>query len=62
MAKVGSASTVQFVYRKWGTHVRVFSRTLVDGNSEIEIREESRVRMKADGVKMEISETGTKEK
>ena len=47
---------------KCGTHLRVFSRTPVDGNRTIEIRQINRVRMQADRVEMEISKAGTKEK
>ena len=57
-----NASTIQFAYRKCGTQVRVFSRTLVNGNSTIEISQRNRVRMKADGVEMKITKAGTKEK
>ena len=32
-------STVQYGYRKWGTHARVFSQTLAHGNSKTEIRQ-----------------------
>ena len=42
--------------------VRVFSRTLVHGNSTIEIRQRNRARMQADRVEMEISKAVTKEK
>ena len=30
--------TIQYGYRKWGTHARVFSQTLTHGNSKNEIR------------------------
>ena len=30
--------TIQYGYRKWGTHARVFSQTLAHGNSKNEIR------------------------
>ena len=36
------ASTIQYGYRKWGT--RVFSQTLVHGNSKNEIRQRKRGR------------------
>ena len=32
-------SSIQYGYRKSGTHARVFSRTLAHGNSKIEIRQ-----------------------
>ena len=31
-------STIQYGYRNWGTHARVFSKTLAHGNSKNEIR------------------------
>ena len=37
-------STIQYGYRKWGTHARVFSQTLALGNSENEIRQRNRRR------------------
>ena len=33
------ASSIQYGYRKCGTHARVFHRTLAHGNSKIEIRQ-----------------------
>ena len=33
------ASSIQYGYRKWGTHARVFSQTPAYGNSKIEIRQ-----------------------
>ena len=38
------ASTIQYGYRKWGTHARVFSQTLAHGNSKNEIRQRKRGR------------------
>ena len=49
MAKVKkNASTIQYAYGKCGTQVRVFSRTLVNEKSTIEMRQRNRVRMQAD--------------
>ena len=31
-------STIQYGFRKWGTHARVFAQTLSHGNSKNEIR------------------------
>ena len=36
--------TIQYGYRKWGTHARAFSQTLVHGNSKNEIRQRNRRR------------------
>ena len=36
------ASTIQNGYRKCGTHARVFSQTLVYGNSKNEIRQRNK--------------------
>ena len=33
------ASSIQYGYRKWGTHARVFSQSPAHGNSKIEIRQ-----------------------
>ena len=38
------ASTIQYGYRKWVTHARVFSQTLAHGNSKNEIRQRKRGR------------------
>ena len=38
------ASTIQYGYRKWGTHARVFSQILAHGNSKNEIRQWNRRR------------------
>ena len=38
------ASSIQYGYRKWGTHARVFSQTPAHGNSKIEIRQWNRGR------------------
>ena len=39
-----SGSTIQYGYRKQGTHARVFSQTLTHGNSKNEIRQWDRRR------------------
>ena len=36
------ASSIQYGYRKWGTHARVFSQTPTHGNGKIEIRQWNR--------------------
>ena len=38
------ASSIQYGYRKLGNHARVFSQTLVHGNSKIELRQLNRLR------------------
>ena len=38
--------TIQYGYRTWGTHARVFSQTLAHGNSKNEIRQRNRRRHK----------------
>ena len=37
--KKKKGSTIQYSYRKWGTHARVFSQRLAHGNSKNEIRQ-----------------------
>ena len=44
---LGKASSIQYGYRKCGTHARVFSRTLAQGTSKIEIRQLKMKRKKA---------------
>ena len=34
--------TIQYIYRTWGTHARVFSLTLAHENSKNEIRQRNR--------------------
>ena len=41
---VGKMSIIQYGYRKWRTHARVFSQTLAHGNSKNEIRQRKRIR------------------
>ena len=36
--------TIQYGYRKWGTHARMFSQTLAHGNSKNQIRQRNRRR------------------
>ena len=52
-------STIQYSYRKRGTHARVFSQTLTHVNSKNEIRQWDRRRRKKRGVIMEKSTAGT---
>ena len=54
--------TIQYGYKTWGTHARVFSQTLAHGNSTNEIRQRDRIRDadgKKRGVSMERSKAGT---
>ena len=51
-------STIQYGYRKWGTHAQVFSLTLAHGNSNMEIRQRDRRRRE---VSMERSKAARKE-
>ena len=41
---VKKASTIQYGYRKWGTHARVFPQTLAHGNRKNEIIQRNRRR------------------
>ena len=50
---------MQYGYRTWGTHARVFSETLAHGNSKNEIRQETDGDGKKRGVSMERSKAGT---
>ena len=52
--------TIQYGYRTWGTHERVFSQTLAHGNSKNEIsQKETDEDGKKRGVSMERSKAGT---
>ena len=52
-------STIQYGYRKRGTHARAFSQTLTHGNSKNEIRHETDEDTQKRGVSMEKSTAGT---
>ena len=54
-------STIQYGFRKCGTHALVFSQTLAHGNSKNEIDNETDEDGKKRGVSMEKSKAGTKE-
>ena len=51
--------TIQYGYRTWGTHARVFSQTLTHGNSKNEIRQRTDEDGKKRGVSMERSKART---
>ena len=55
-------SNIQYGYSKWGTHARVFSRTLANGDSQNETGPRDRQERKKRGVSMERSKAGTKER
>ena len=55
-------STIQYGYRKCGTHAPVFSRTLTNGNSKIEIRQRNKERRRVEKSEMKLRRMGTKEK
>ena len=56
------ASSIQYGYRKYGTHARVFCRTLAHGNGKIELRQLKIKGKKAKkkGMNVERSTVGTK--
>ena len=53
LRRAKKASSIQYAYRRSGTHARVFSQTLAHGNSMNERRQ-------AEKVKMERSKVGMK--
>ena len=51
--------TIQYGYRTWGTHARVFTQTLAHGNSKNEIRQTTDEDTQKRGVSMGKSTAGT---
>ena len=51
---------IQYGYRKWGTHARVFSQTLAHENSKNEIRKRNRRRRQVERREYAKKQAGTK--
>ena len=54
--------TMQYGYKKWGTHAIVFSQTLRMGTARMNSGKETDEEGKKRGVSMETSKAGTKNK